>query len=84
MNARTILYHVAAIGALGAASCTQPLHLQYDFGRAYMTTLRTQADLTRPSIVNEVYFLYGPEAAAIRINVEAATTEAEDTTFNVE
>ena len=84
MNPRTSFYHAALIMALGAASCAQPLHMQYDFGRAYMTTLRTQADLTRPSIVNEVYFLYGPEAAAIRINVETATTEAEEATSTVD
>lgn len=63
--------------------CTQPLHLQYDFGRAYMSTFRTQADLTRASSANQSYSLYGPEAAAIRLNVQATTADEEDTKSTV-
>lgn len=64
----------ASLVSLGA--CAGPTHLQYDFGRAYMTTFRVQADLTRPSVANQSYGLYGPEAAAIRLNVEATVTES--------
>lgn len=64
--------------ALAAVSgCVQPLHLQYDFGRAYTQTFRLQADLTRASAANQSYSLYGTEAAAIRLNVQAVTADAE-------
>lgn len=64
-------------------ACVQPTHLQYDFGRAYTETFRAQADLTRPSAANQSYSLYGPEAAAIRINVQAAATEEKTTESTV-
>ena len=61
-----------------AAGCKPPLHLQYDFGRAYVETLRLQADLTRPSVAGEGYFLYGPEGVMIRVNTSEATSEEND------
>lgn len=64
--------------ALGAASgCASPLHLQYDYGRAYTAAMVSQADLTRPAVANAQYQLYGTEAEAIRIRVREKTTDAE-------
>lgn len=72
---RTHLLLGAAL--LGAAACKEPLHLSYDYGRAYVETLRTQADLTRPSVQYQTYSLYGIEAVKIRVNVEEAATDVE-------
>ena len=71
-----------SIGAVAAVfgvlvGCKPPLHLSYDFGRAYIETLRVQADFTRPSIVSESYNLYGVEGVMIRINVQSTTTNQE-------
>jgi hypothetical protein len=63
--------------AAGAAGCASPLHLQYDYGRAYTQAILSQADLTRPSVANSQYSLYGTEAEAIRIRVREKTTDAE-------
>lgn len=76
MNRVLILLAAAAL----AGACKPPLHLSYDYGRAYVETLRVQADLTRPSVQYSGYSLYGVEAAAIRLNVETASTAQEDTT----
>lgn len=64
-----------AASALGG--CKPPLHLTYDYGRAYVETLRLQADLQRPSVVSEAYMLYGAEGVKIRVNVQTMTTEEE-------
>ena len=69
---------LAAATAVMMASCKPPLHLGYDYGRAYVETLRVQADLTRPSVQYAGYSLYGIEAVLIRLNVEQATTDQED------
>lgn len=66
-----------AIAALGLAGCASPLHLQYDFGRAYTAAIISQADLTRPSVANSQYQLYGTEAESIRIRVRETTTDEE-------
>ena len=66
-----------ASGAL--SGCASPLHLTYDFGRAYTDVFKKQADLTRPSVANAQYFLYGPEAEQIRIRVEEKATDEEST-----
>lgn len=50
--------------------CAQPVHLQYDFGRAYTESLRTQANLDRPTVAQSIYPLSGTEAILIRANVE--------------
>lgn len=70
----------AALIAAGLLSsgCASPLHLQYDYGRAYTTAIVSQADLTRPSVANAQYQLYGTEAEAIRIRVREKTTDEED------
>jgi hypothetical protein len=49
-----VLFRVVALAALATATgCKPPLHLSYDYGRAYVETLKLQADRTRPSVVNE-------------------------------
>jgi hypothetical protein len=58
-------------------SCAPPVHLQYDFGRAYWESSRIQADLSRPSVANSLYPLSGAEAAGLRENVEKAATDEE-------
>jgi len=75
---------MAAVVAATTVGCAGPTHLQYDFGRAYMTTFRVQSDLTRPSVANQSYTLYGPEAAAIRLNVESTITEQKDADSTVD
>ena len=72
-----------ALGAI-AAGCKPPLHLSYDYGRAYVETLRVQADLTRPSVQYAGYSLYGTEAATIRINAEQSATDSEDAEMTLE
>jgi hypothetical protein len=64
---------------LALAGCASPLHLQYDYGRAYTATIVSQADLTRPSVANAQYSLYGTEAEAIRLQVREKTTDEEET-----
>ncbi|MFZ5482446.1 MAG: hypothetical protein ACOZNI_37130 [Myxococcota bacterium] len=49
-------------------SCAQPVHLQYDYGRALLTAQKVQADLTRPSVKDFQPVLSGPEAEALRLN----------------
>lgn len=68
---------VAGALVLGLAGCKPPLHLTYDYGRAFVETLKVQADFTRPSVVGESYHLYGQEGVQIRINVEAKTAAEE-------
>lgn len=60
-----------------AAGCASPLHLTYDYGRAYTESIVAQADLTRPSVADAQYPLYGPEAEAIRVRVQDETTDDE-------
>jgi hypothetical protein len=72
---RTALLALATAAALGG--CKPPLHLSYDYGRAFVETLRVQADLTRPSVQQAGYSLYGIEAAQIRVNVQNETSNSE-------
>ncbi len=74
----------AAILAAGATACKPPLHMTYDFGRAYIETLRLQADLTRPSVANSSYMLYGREGVSIRLNVQSETQEESAGEFRIE
>ncbi len=67
---------LAAI-AVAASGCASPLHLTYDYGRAYTQAVTTQADLTRSSVSASQYQLYGVEAAQIRIRVQEETGNAE-------
>ncbi len=62
---------------IGVAGCASPLHLTYDYGRAYTEAVISQADLTRTSVANSQYSLYGVEAEAIRIRVQEKTTDQE-------
>lgn len=59
------------------SGCAQPLHLQYDHGRAFEQTLAMQADRTRPAAVDAAYPLSGAEADAMRRQVEVATGDEE-------
>lgn len=72
------------LAAIALTGCAGAQHLQYDFGRAYMTTFRVQSDLTRPSVANQSYTLYGPEAAAIRLNAQSAATEEKEATSDIQ
>jgi hypothetical protein len=77
----------AVAGVFGLlVGCKPPLHLTYDFGRAYIETLKVQADFTRLTVVLEAYNLYGVEGVLIRINVQTKTsTEATGSaTFNLQ
>lgn len=67
---------LAAI-AVAATGCASPLHLTYDYGRAYTQAVTTQADLTRSSVSASQYQLYGVEAAEIRIRVQETSTDVE-------
>lgn len=60
---------LAALLCIPLAGCTQPLHLQYDFGRAYSQSMQVQANLDRPTAVEANYPLAGTEAILIRANV---------------
>ena len=78
---KNILFVLAATVVGG---CASPLHLTYDYGRAYTAAVVSQADLTRPSVANSQYFLYGPEAEQIRIRVQEESTDVEDKTMTLE
>lgn len=55
--------------------CAQPLHLQYDYGRAFEESMKLQMDRKRPSVAKSEYELSGTEGLKLRENVEKATTE---------
>ncbi len=69
---------IAAATLFALTGCGSSKHMQYDFGRAFTAANTAQADLTRPSAANSAFPLSGVEAAAIRINVTASTTEEKD------
>lgn len=77
MNRSTTLLVLLGLGLAGLTACGSPRHLQYDFGRAYTQAFTAQADLTRPSVANKQYPLYGIEGVKIRILVQEATTAKE-------
>lgn len=75
----TALFRKLAFGCcLGvlASGCASPAHLTYDYGRAFTQAFTSQPDLTRPSVANSTYHLYGTEAAEIRIRVREEATKA--------
>ena len=72
---KTLLLTTLAVSLL--SSCGQPLHLQYDYGRAYTDAMLTQADLTRPSAVDSAYPLTGFEGLELRLRVTEESTDAE-------
>lgn len=58
-----------------ALGCAQPLHLQYDYGRAFAESMSLQMDRQRPAVAKSEYELAGAEGLKLRENVEKATTE---------
>ncbi len=67
----------ALLAAIVVSGCVSPLHLTYDYGRAYTASIVEQADLTRPSVAELNIYLYGNEAEQIRIRVKENATDAE-------
>ncbi len=57
--------------------CTQPLHLQYDYGRAFTESMAIQADLTRESVAESGYALSGDEGLELRQRVFEKSTDEE-------
>ena len=57
--------------------CTQPLHLQYDYGRAFTESMAIQADLTRESVAESGYALSGDEGLELRQRVFEMSTDEE-------
>jgi hypothetical protein len=72
----TPLFALLAATSAVLAGCAQPLHLQYDFGRAYTQSSQIQANLERPTATGQNYPLTGTEALLIRANVESEDAEA--------
>jgi len=62
---------------LGLVGCTQPLHQQYDLGRAYTEAFNAQADLSRDHVTNVGYELSGVEGLELRQRVVEESTDAE-------
>ncbi len=83
-RSRTLLIGLIAAGLAAMTACGSPRHLQYDFGRAYTSAFVAQADLTRPSVANKQYPLYGIEGVKIRILVQESTTEQESGESEIE
>ena len=75
-NTKNIVAIAIAIGLL--TGCAGSVHLGFDYGDSYTKAFTTQTDLTRTSIAASEYKLSGTEAANIRIQVQEATTDAED------
>jgi len=67
----------AILAAAAFSGCASPIHLTYDYGRAYTASIVKQADLTRPSVAELGIYLYGNEAEQIRIRVKEKSTDAE-------
>ena len=75
LNWKTISW--ATLTAVVASGCVSPIHLTYDYGRAYTASIVEQADLTRPSVAELNIFLNGNEAEQIRIRVKEKSTDVE-------
>jgi len=74
---------IALVAAAALSGCVSPLHLTYDYGRAYTATVISQADLTRTSVANANYQLYGVEAEQIRIRVREKATDEEEQSSSI-
>jgi len=61
-----------------AQGCKYPVHLSYDYGRAFQATFPVQADLTRESVLSLQHPLGGIEGVAIRLNVTDEASDGED------
>ncbi len=60
-------------------ACAQPLHMQYDYGRAYRDSVDLQAQLERPGAAQAQYVLQGAEAVDMRKAVrDVVTGKAQD------
>ena len=77
LNRTTIARTLTLVSFALLSGCASPMHLTYDFGRAFTAAFTSQSDLTRPSIATSTYHLYGTEAAEIRIRVREETTNKE-------
>lgn len=66
--------------ALTSTACKGKLHLHPNYAESFNTTFSLQTQLDRPSVADSAYFLYGPEAAAIRLNLaeDAADQSSEE------
>ena len=68
---------ILLIGSLFFAGCIQPLHLQYDYSRAYTEALTIQADLSRDTVSGSGYVLSGTEALQLRQRATESATDEE-------
>ncbi len=60
-----------------SVGCIQPLHLQYDYSRAYTEALTIQSDLNRESVAEANYVLSGTEALELRQRATESATDEE-------
>jgi len=75
----TLFFPVAGLGIfMLAAGCKAPVHLSYDYGRAFQATFPVQSDLTRESVMSLQHPLGGLEGVQIRLKVTEQTTEKKD------
>ena len=61
-----------------STGCKAPVHLSYDYGRAYQATFPVQADLTRESVMSLQHPLGGLEGVEIRLKVTQDATDNAD------
>ena len=73
---------VAVCGAFSMA-CKAPVHLSYDYGRAYQATFPVQADLTRESVMSLQHPLGGLEGVEIRLQVTERASDSADATITM-
>jgi len=76
---RTLTLSLALVGVVGLIGCGHPQKLGPDFAECYNAAFEAQADLTRASAVDDQYPLSGMEAMEIRMRVQEAATDEEDT-----
>jgi len=78
-----LLVLTACTLSLCMSACKAPMHLSYDFGRAYTSTFSVQSDLTRSSVMSAQYPLGGAEGVEIRMLVTEESTDSEDATVSL-
>lgn len=76
---RSLTLSLALVGVAGLVGCGHPQTLGPDYGESYAAAFEAQADLTRASAVDDQYPLSGMEAMEIRMRVQEAATDEEDT-----
>ena len=80
----TLLVPLVGLGlAILASGCKAPVHLSYDYGRAYQATFPVQSDLTRESVMSLQHPLGGLEGVKIRLQVTEQTTEKKEATTSM-